>query len=484
MVAEDGSETPFDPFDPPPELGEGERFRFALTLDGAPFYASRSAQPTDDGWRSNIQLTLLPGGGETLALEVSPREPLGVFPPMLQLSDDPTAQADTMAYANLYAIPAGATALTLVLLWGLFLLGVSEGRPPWKLLLLIFAAAALTVDQLVTGFGSYFFSPPLLDLMAWPGWPPLTAAALVAYLALQRDRAFWRAWGAAALVSAGALLACWGVSALSGGYLARYLAGLWSETQAGYFSNLLYWVTLWLGGVCALLSAWALVRSISRRQARLRAMEVKYALTVDNYRQLSEKNQQTASLRHEWKNQLAALHLLQRAGDLEGLGEKLTALEGELGRLSERSYTRNPALNTIFQNAAYRAERLGVDFQGQVLVPERLEVDEGDLCALLLNLLDNALEGAARVPPPGKREIQCTVKLSQGFLAVWCRNTYGGALHTDEQGQLLTTKPDREGHGFGLAQMRAVAAKYHSVLAIDCDEGVFTVQTALKLPKP
>lgn len=44
--------------------------------------------------------------------------------------------------------------------------GVSEGRPPWKLLLLIFAAAALTVDQLVTGFGSYFFSPPLLKLMA------------------------------------------------------------------------------------------------------------------------------------------------------------------------------------------------------------------------------------------------------------------------------------------------------------------------------
>lgn len=246
--------------------------------------------------------------------------------------------------------------------------------------MLIFAAAALTVDQLVTGFGSYFFSPPLLKLMAWPGWPPLTAAALVAYLALQRDRAFWRAWGATALVSAGALLVCWGVSALGGGYLARYLAGLWSETQAGYFSNLLYWVTLWLEGVCALLSAWALVRSISRRQARLRAMEVKYALTVDNYRQLSEKNQQTASLRHEWKNQLAALHLLQRAGDLEGLGEKLTALEGELGRLSERSYTRNPALNTIFQNAAYRAERRGWTSRGRCWSPSGWRWTRG-ICA-------------------------------------------------------------------------------------------------------
>ena len=122
-----------------------------------------------------------------------------------------------------------------------------------------------------------------------------------------------------------------------------------------------------------------------------------------------------------------------------------------------------------------------MDFQGQVLVPEDLEMDEGDLCALLLNLLDNALEGAARVPPPGKREVQCTVKLTQGFLAVWCRNTYAGPLDLDDRGRPRTTKPDGEGHGFGLAQMRAVAAKYHSVLTIDHDKDTFTVQTALKL---
>ena len=68
-------------------------------------------------------------------------------------------------------------ALTLVLLCGLFLLGVSEGRPHWKELLLIFAAAELTVYPLAVGFGTYFFPAALLGVLAWRGWALLCVLA-------------------------------------------------------------------------------------------------------------------------------------------------------------------------------------------------------------------------------------------------------------------------------------------------------------------
>ena len=172
LVSRDGEAAPFDPFSGQPQLQEGERLRFSLTLpereqimylfldtsggefvltlDGAPLYASQSALTAADGGQSILDLALPAGGGEALVLEVTPSGPLGVVPPMLQLTDAPTAQRATMAYTNLYAIPAGATALALVLLWGLFLLGAAEGRPDWRLLLLIFAAAELTVEPLTT----------------------------------------------------------------------------------------------------------------------------------------------------------------------------------------------------------------------------------------------------------------------------------------------------------------------------------------------
>ena len=91
---------------------------------------------------------------------------------------------------------------------GLFLLGVSEGRPRWKELLLIFAAAELTVYPLAVGFGTYFFPAALLGVLAWRGWELLCVLALAAYLALHRSRGFWLAWALMAGCSLAALLAC------------------------------------------------------------------------------------------------------------------------------------------------------------------------------------------------------------------------------------------------------------------------------------
>lgn len=55
-------------------------------------------------------------------------------------------------------------------------------------------------------------------------------------------------------------------------------------------------------------------------------------------------------------------------------------------------------------------------------------------------------------------------------------------MKADPQGRLQTRKDDPASHGFGLAQMRAVAEKYSSVLDISWTEERFTVQTALQNP--
>lgn len=56
--------------------------------------------------------------------------------------------------------------MATLLLWGLFLVGAYQGRPPWKLLLLVFAAGELTFYSLALGFGSYFLSQELLPFLS------------------------------------------------------------------------------------------------------------------------------------------------------------------------------------------------------------------------------------------------------------------------------------------------------------------------------
>ena len=99
-----------------------------------------------------------------------------------------------------------------------------------------------------------------------------------------------------------------------------------------------------------------------------------------------------------------------------------------------------------------------------------------------MNLLDNALEGAARTPEGQERSILFRARIFKGFLVLRCENTFVGYVKTDGQGRLLTIKDEPSSHGFGMAQMRSVAHKYHARLDVDYTGQRFTVQTALQLP--
>ena len=287
VVSAAGEERAFDPAGLPPELEEGERYRFGLTLppgrengvylifetagleaaaflDGREIWYSAAAQGPETANQSQAHLPLPAGGGEALTMELRPLSEGAILPPILRLSADPTDQAGAIAYANYYGLPAGASALALVLLWGLFLLGLCRGKRDLPLLLPILAAALLTVYRLAVGYGSYFLPEPVQAALIHPWLEGVTALLLAAYLALHRERAFWKGLGLAAGWSAGALAAAGLVSHLRGGYLARYLAGLVPQLGAGIWDGALYWLIWWLVLVCAALSAWELARAIAR----------------------------------------------------------------------------------------------------------------------------------------------------------------------------------------------------------------------------
>ena len=75
------------------------------------------------------------------------------------------------------------------------------------------------------------------------------------------------------------------------------------------------------------------------------------------------------------------------------------------------------------------------------MVEEKLPVPEGDLCTLLMNLLDNALEACRKVEG-GDRWIRFQAQVNRGILFIQCENSYQGSLRKDGRGRLLTTKEE------------------------------------------
>ena len=335
-----------------------------------------------------------------------------MYPPMAQVTSTWLADGDTMGYANLYSIPTGAYALVVLLVCGLLLLGVSHGKPDWSLLVLALAAGLLTVHEISQGSGYYFLPEALNSLLSWRGFDYLIPLLLLGYLLLNRKQGFLRWLGMFTLCTLALLALCAGASMLWGGAFSSYLREVGRQVSQGMYMELLTWATRYLVLASSTLSVLGLVRALGQLQAEARALQVRQQLAVESYQNILEQNQRTDLMRHEWKNQVTALRLMLGEKKLDALGARLSELEGTLDHLSPKTYTQHFAINAILQNSAAKAAAMGVVFHAQASIPAEVEIREEDLCALLLNMLDNALEAASQAEP---KEVWCKLTLSQGF---------------------------------------------------------------------
>ena len=119
-------------------------------------------------------------------------------------------------------------------------------------------------------------------------------------------------------------------------------------------------------------------------------------------------------------------------------------------------------------------EREGVAADFAVSLPRDLPVADMDLCALLGNALDNAIEGSRGA---GERRITIRCKADKGLFMLRVENTLGGAVQPD----LATTTTDKSAHGFGIPGMREIAECYGGTLDAGAREGRFELVVCLPL---
>ncbi len=407
-----------------------------------------------------------------------------IFPPFPRFIPVNAQEIENYSYANYYGIPAGATAFISLMIVGLFLLGITRKKIDWSLIPLSLASVGLTMQWITKGMGNYFLNNRLVEFLNRQEIGILLLVLLVVYLVMNRQRKFWKYFGISAAASAIAMVVAYTVSHFTNTYFSKYIGQLISDvTELADYSGLLYWITVWMVAVCAVVSAYAVLRSIIAQQMETKTLRLRNELIMNSYRAMESKMTDSAAIRHEMKHKIIALDSLYQKGDYKALGELIGTIKQQNEHLAQTQFTENFTVNTILQDAAYHAAQADISFDALVSVPSELTVDESDLCELLMNMLDNALEAAAEADD-GKRFVRFQIETKNGFLAVKCENSYTGKRRQDAKGNYLTTKDDSEMHGFGLKLMNAVAVRYHSILDIFTSENqVFTVQTALELPK-
>lgn len=178
-------------------------------------------------------------------------------------------------------------------------------------------------------------------------------------------------------------------------------------------------------------------------------------------------------VRHDLKNHLLALRALFVARDNQGGIEYLDNLQSFADIGGEIIDTGNIVIDTILTTKQELAQSKKIEFLHKIIIPEMLNIDAADLCILLGNILDNAIEACEHVED--NKQIQISVIYKEGIFMCKVANT---AINENNP-SLHTTKPNKDIHGIGLSSVKSVLDKYESTLNIERTERQFTISFAL-----
>ena len=200
-------------------------------------------------------------------------------------------------------------------------------------------------------------------------------------------------------------------------------------------------------------------------------------LCVRQAAEREESYRQSRILRHDLKGRLVALGAMLDAGQTEEMKKEIGKMleENSLGSHGTAE-TDNLALDALVNYKHAAAEAKGIQLSSSLEVPAELFVEGTDLCVILENLLDNAMEAVEGMPEEGRR-VSLDMRIVKGVIVITVENPYHGEISVDSQGKLRSSKPGE--HGIGLLSVARTAEKYDGDISISYEGGTFQVSVAL-----
>ena len=182
-------------------------------------------------------------------------------------------------------------------------------------------------------------------------------------------------------------------------------------------------------------------------------------LEMERYNAHKEMESETRRIRHDMKNHLLSIDMLLRGNDYDKAREYITSITGEVENLTPDIQTGNVLADAILSDRKRKVEAIGGSLEVEGHLPKEIKVENVDLCAILANGMDNALEAVSQLPEE-KRHIWCEFR-EQGELIYMCLKNL-----TVQEYKGKTTKEDKKNHGFGLLNIRLAVEKYDGVMEV------------------
>lgn len=210
-----------------------------------------------------------------------------------------------------------------------------------------------------------------------------------------------------------------------------------------------------------------------QKQIDKRIGEYQRELIDTHYKEVDNMYRQIRGWRHDYRNHIQCMKVLAANGDMEGIKAYLDELDTDLNTVDTVIKTGNPMADAILNSKISLAKAKGIEVRADAHIPVKLKMSELDLCCIIGNLFDNAIEASLDLPEE-KRLIRVYMDMKNTQLYISFTNFTSGKKLSKSGGIFKTTKG--EGHGFGLIRIDSIVERLEGYLSRNSEDGAFTTE--------
>ncbi len=219
-----------------------------------------------------------------------------------------------------------------------------------------------------------------------------------------------------------------------------------------------------------LISSLESLRLQGEAEERAKNQEQRIAMQQLQYAQLQKQIEETLQARHDLHQHLALIQAYLDSGDTKTLKDYIDKYGQKLPLQSDKIYCKNYAVDFVVRYYAEKAAAASIQFESHLQLPQELSVGEPDICVLLGNLLENAMDSCLELKgQPSFIRLHAQVAGSCA-LSITVDNSCA-AMPAKKNHDLISSK--HSDYGVGTMSIRNIAAQYHGIADFKCSGGVF-----------
>ena len=213
--------------------------------------------------------------------------------------------------------------------------------------------------------------------------------------------------------------------------------------------------------------------SFFSRQVDKRLAAYQRELIDTHYQEVETMYRQIRGWRHDYRNHIQTMKVLAASGDMEGIKAYLDELDTDLSTVDTVVKTGNSMADAILNSKISLAKSKEITVKVDAHIPVELKMSELDLCVIIGNLFDNAIEASLALPP-AERMIRVYMDMKNTQLYISFTNLTAGTKLPKVGKGFRTTKGD--GHGFGLVRIDNIIERLDGYLSRNSEDGSFTTE--------